>query len=640
MVQINNSFSNQNYLPYSVGLLQGFAQKYLSDKESFEFLLPIYKRIPVKIAVQSLLDADMVFFSTYVWNFKISLEIARQIKKDKPEAMIIFGGPQVPNKGIENFLRSNPFIDMACHGEGEKPFLAILENYSKRDWAMVPSISYINEEGKFVQTPLCNRISQLDKIPSPYICSIFEPLIETNPEEVWLALWETNRGCPFSCTYCVWGGNTQKRVYAYNIERLYQEVDWFSQHKIEFIFCCDANFAILKRDVDIVKRFAQNKRRYGYPQVLSAQSTKDFTEHAYRTYKVMSDSGLNKGVAIALQSLNEDTLKNAKRRNMPVEVFRGVQQRLTSVNIETFTDIILGLPSETYDTFVNGVSSVIENGQHNRIQFNNLSILIGAEMENPEYQKKFGFNIVETKVLNMHGSLSATEEVEEMQRLVVGTNTMLKSDWVRVRAFGWMTALLHLDKLLQVVFVILHKVFSISYRDLIEIFSEGKETPPILSQIRSFFLEKAVELQNGGPEFCESKKWLNIWWPADELIFIKLCTEDKLSEFYQAVGQVISRYLQNRKLQDYQSILHDSIALNQNLIKLPFQDKDLKLCLSYNIWDVYHSAVRGIDIPLKRGKFCYKIDRTSNKWSSWEEWCQKVVWYGNKKGAYSYNVLR
>ena len=640
MVQINNSFSNQNYLPYSVGLLQGFAQKYLSDKESFEFLLPIYKRIPVKIAVQSLLDADMVFFSTYVWNFKISLEIARQIKKDKPEAMIIFGGPQVPNKGIENFLRSNPFIDMACHGEGEKPFLAILENYSKRYWAMVPSISYINEEGKFVQTPLCNRISQLDKIPSPYICSIFEPLIETNPEEVWLALWETNRGCPFSCTYCVWGGNTQKRVYAYNIERLYQEVDWFSQHKIEFIFCCDANFAILKRDVDIVKRFAQNKRRYGYPQVLSAQSTKDFTEHAYRTYKVMSDSGLNKGVAIALQSLNEDTLKNAKRRNMPVEVFRGVQQRLTSVNIETFTDIILGLPSETYDTFVNGVSSVIENGQHNRIQFNNLSILIGAEMENPEYQKKFGFNIVETKVLNMHGSLSATEEVEEMQRLVVGTNTMLKSDWVRVRAFGWMTALLHLDKLLQVVFVILHKVFSISYRDLIEIFSEGKETPPILSQIRSFFLEKAVELQNGGPEFCESKKWLNIWWPADELIFIKLCTEDKLSEFYQAVGQVISRYLQNRKLQDYQSILHDSIALNQNLIKLPFQDKDLKLCLSYNIWDVYHSAVRGIDIPLKRGKFCYKIDRTSNKWSSWEEWCQKVVWYGNKKGAYSYNVLR
>jgi len=640
LVQINNSFANQNYLPYSVGLLQAFAEKYLSNKDSFEFLLPIYKRIPVKFAVENLLQADMVFFSTYVWNFKISLEMARQIKKNKPDAMIVFGGPQVPNKGIENFLRSYSFIDIACQGEGEKTFLSILENYARGDWAKVPSISYVNKTGEFIQTPLGSRISELDKIPSPYISGVFERLMEVNPEQIWLGLWETNRGCPFSCTYCVWGASTQNKVYAYNIQRLYGEIDWFSRKKIEFVFCCDANFGILKRDFELVRRYAENKRRYDYPKVLSAQSTKNCTEHSYNIYKIMGEAGLNKGVALALQSLNKKTLEDVGRKNIPLKSFKEMQQRLTSANIETFTDILLGLPSETYETFVDGVSSVIKNGQHNRIQFGNLSILPGAEMDDPEYQKKFGFNIVETKVLNMHGSLSATEEVEETQRMVMGTNTMPKKDWVRTRAFSWMTALLHFDKLLQVPFVILHKIFSVSYRNLIEIFTEAEEAPPVLSQIRSFFVDKAIEMQCGGSEFCESKEWLNIWWPADESILVKLCTENKLMEFYKQAEQLIGGYLRDRKLCGYEPILHDSIFLNQNLIKLPFQDKDLEVCLSYNIWDVYHAALRGIDVPLKKGKFCYKIDRTSTKWPSWEQWCQKVVWYGNKKGAYFYNVLR
>ena len=80
LVQINNSFSNQDYLPYSIGLLQGFIQKNLNNKDCFEFLLPIYKRIPVGEAVNRLVGANIILFSVYVWNLRISLEIARQIK--------------------------------------------------------------------------------------------------------------------------------------------------------------------------------------------------------------------------------------------------------------------------------------------------------------------------------------------------------------------------------------------------------------------------------------------------------------------------------------------------------------------------------------------------------------------------------
>ena len=636
LVQINNSFSGQGFLPYSVGLLQSYAQKYIGDDGQLEFLKPIYKRISQQEAAVNLDGADIVFFSVYVWNLQASLDIAEYIKSNNPGILVVFGGPEVPQINTEGFLRRHGFIDIACHGEGENIFLSILLNYKSRDWNKVDSISYFDQAGKFVQTPPADRISDLKRIPSPYIDNIFEPLMGSDPDQDWIALWETNRGCPFSCSYCVWGSDTQNRVYEHDIEKLYEEIDWFSRKKIEFVLCCDANFGILDRDVDIVNYFAKNKKRYGYPKALSVQSTKNFTENTYEIYRKMSEAGLSKGVSLAFQSLNADTLKYIKRKNIPITSFNKTQLRLTSMGIETFSDLILGLPAETYDSFADGVSAIIKNGQHNRIQFNNLSILTNSEMDNPPYQKEFGLDVIKTQLINIHGSLDIAEQTQESQRLVVGTASMPRGDWVKARAYGWMAALLHFDKLLQVPFVILSRQYSVEFRKLIELFMANKAFS-ILSEISSFFIEKAVDIQNGGPEFCKSEKWLNIWWPADELVFIKLCAELKLDDFYSQAEKLIGDYLHSRECVGYSGILTDSIALNRNLIKLPFKNTDVDVNLSFNIWDVYYGALRGEDVNIQKGYFCYRIDRTTHKWGSWDDWCREVIWYQHKKGAYIYN---
>ena len=637
LVQINNSFSNQDYLPYSIGLLQGVIQKNISNKDCFGFLLPIYKRIPVGEAVNRLIGAHMILFSVYVWNFRISLEIARQIKANNKEVVVVFGGPQIPYRRAEEFLRLNPFVDIACHGEGELIIQSIVEHYPSRNWKEAHSVSYINEAGKYVETLARGRISDLNMIPSPYDEGVFDLLVEANRDTGWIALWETNRGCPFTCTYCDWGAASKNKIYPFEVERLYREIDWFSKNKIEFVFCCDANFGILKRDIDIVRYFIKNKQKYGYPKALSVQSTKNYTEHAYKIYKEMSDAGLSKGVSLSLQSLNEDTLSATKRKNININAFKEIQQRLTADKVETFTDIILGLPNETYDSFTNGVSTVIENGQHNRIQFNNLSILPNTDMSDPEYQREFGFDIIETKIINIHGSLSTIEEVPEIQHLVVGTRSTPRADWIKTRVFGWMTALFHFDKLLQIPFIIIHNEFSLSFRELIELFITDQSEFPIVQNIYSFFVNKAKDIQNEGAEFCESKKWLNIWWPADELMLITLCTENNLENFYKEAEEIIDNYLKHKGLSHHKQMLHEALYLNQNLIKLPFQKHDKELQLAYNIWEVYYAALRGNHEPLEEGSFSYKIDRTSAKWSSWEDWCREVIWWGNKRGAYIYN---
>ncbi len=639
LVQINNSFSGQNYFPYSIGVLQAYALEHLREPDRFDFMPAIYKRMPVESILPMLRDADAVFFSTYLWNARISLEVARRLKEEKPGLLVVFGGPQVPNR-VEPFLRANPFVDIACHGEGEVPFLSILEHCATGDWEEIPSIGYLDGRGMLVRNPGRPRISNLDEAPSPYLEGLFDPLVRANPGEVWLGLLETNRGCPFSCTFCDWGSATRSTVYPRDLDAIFGEIDWFSEHKVEFVFCCDANFGILKRDLEIVARFAENKKKYGYPEAFSVQNTKNSTDHSFRIQKALSDARMNKGVTLSLQSTHRDTLKAVKRQNISLKAFNDLQHSLTAEGIETYTDLILGLPRETYETFKDGVSSVIENGQHGRIQFNNLTLLPNTEMADPEYVRKYGIVTRETGIINIHGSLADVEEIRETQDLVVATNSMPEEDWIKTRVFSWMTAFLHFDKVLQVPLILLHKTCALGFRDMIEFFTDEAKSP-ILSEIRSAFEAKARDIQNGGAEYCESRKWLNIWWPADELALIELCArEGRLEEFYSEAERALAELLEKKSLVLPEGLMSEAVLLNRSLIRLPFVEEDIRLKLSYNIWDVYRAEIRGTSVPLEREDTVYRVDRSTLTWSSWEDWCREVIWYGNKKGLYLYSCER
>jgi hypothetical protein len=210
--------------------------------------------------------------------------------------------------------------------------------------------------------------------------------------------------------------------------------------------------------------------------------------------------------------VDAETLKAIKRQNISTDSYQELQRRFTRDRVETYSDLILGLPGETYESFADGVSRVIDNGQHNRIQFNNLSILPNAEMGDPEYQKKYGMEIIESAIINIHGSLAESkEEILEMQELVVATASTPRADWVRTRTFCWMTAFLHFDKVMQIPLIVLHETCGVSYREMFEAFlDDHAERFPIITEIKQFFIDKARDIQNGGPEYCHSAKWLDI----------------------------------------------------------------------------------------------------------------------------------
>ena len=638
-VQINNSFADACYFPYSVGILQAYFQKHSAHADRFEFLPPIYRRVAVDAALHHLEGADVVGFSVYSWNFRLSLEIARSYKKIHPEALIVFGGPHVPCRA-EPFLREHSFIDLACHGEGEIPFRMILEACRERRWDDIPSISYL-EGGRFVTHPEAPRTSDLSLLPSPYLEGVFDPLMASGVNHQWLGLWETNRGCPFSCAYCDWGAATKSKLFNFDMPRLEREVEWFATHGVEFVFCCDSNFGILKRDMEIVETVSRAKERYGYPKALSVQNTKS-SDRSYEIQKALARSGLSKGVNLALQSMSAETLRHIGRQNISAETFQELQRRFARDGIETFTDIILALPGETYRSFVQGVARIIKNGQHNRIQFINLSILPNAPMADPKYRQAYGLETVETKIINIHGAPGdeAGDDIAETQELVVSTASMPPEEWRKARIFSWMASLLHFDKLLQIPMVLLHESTGVGYDELIEAFlSLDDGTTPILSGIGSFFAEEAEQIQRGGAEFHHSRKWLDTFWPHDEFAFILLATEGKLEEFYREAEEVFRRVLL-KKGHEPPPWLHDALVLNRSLLKQPFQSTDCTVSVGYNLVEAYRAVLSGETVQLRNGTAAYEISRSRDAWKTWEDWCREVVWYCNKRGAYLYDVKR
>lgn len=637
LVQINNSFSGQNYLPYSVGCLESYVRQNAKDPARYRFLPSIYKRLPIGHAVDALLGAEVVGISLYVWNARISLEIARRLKAKNPNVLIVVGGPHVPDRG-EPFVRAHRFIDVAIHGEGEIPFLQLLENLDSRDWSKVSSASYIDGAGTYHRSSQAARMRSLAQAPSPFLSGAFKPLMDANPNEVWIGLWETNRGCPFQCTFCDWGSATATKVNQFEIDRLMAEVKWFADNKIEYVFCCDANFGILPRDVDIAGRVAATKQATGYPHALSVQNTKNATERAYATQKILSDAGLNKGVALSMQSIDETTLKNIKRDNISLDTYLELQRRFSRDGVETYSDLILGLPGETYGSFADGVARLIETGQHNRIQFNNLSILPNAEMGDPAYIEKFKMETVESEIINIHGTREALQDdVPEIQQLVISTYSMPRPEWRRARRFGWTAAFFYFDKIMQMPIMVAHHLTGINHRRLFEALMDVDGTKyPELRKIQDFYEHSAAAMQEGGPEYTYSAEWLGIYWPMDEYAFIRLVAEAKIDAIYAEARKILTELLAADLSANGRVALDDAFDLNRQLVCQPSAKGSMEIKTRHDILGFCNAVRNGTPVDLKTESTIVRVDREARTFASFNDWCREVVWWGNKKGAYLY----
>ena len=187
---------------------------------------------------------DVVAFSVYTWNAGLVrrlLPALRGLLSDRTRFLL--GGVEVMNVGPQ-FLEPTWDDVAVCNGEGERTFrdylLELLED--EPDLSRVGGLTFVRD-GAFHTTAGNPRVQDLTELPSPWLTGVFDDL--PTPR---VALFETNRGCPFACEFCFWGGATGQKVYRQEMERLKLEIEWIAKHKVPVVSICDANFGILRRD--------------------------------------------------------------------------------------------------------------------------------------------------------------------------------------------------------------------------------------------------------------------------------------------------------------------------------------------------------------------------------------------------------
>ncbi|BBO79757.1 hypothetical protein DSCO28_03230 [Desulfosarcina ovata subsp. sediminis] len=640
LVQVNNVFLGACYFPYSVGVLQAYAQAHLENQESYEFFEPLFMRMPIKDAADRLKDADAVFFSCYQWNMEYSLKLARHLKSNYPKIRIILGGPSVPNRKskVQELLLDNRQIDIVCTGEGEAAFLKILSTLGDDDVSDISGTARLDSKSKMIFHPAKARMSDLSKTPSPYLTGIFDRLVENYPYIQWIGLLETNRGCPFGCYYCDWGrsGDVNKLV-SFPLNRVMDELEWMAQKHIRFIFCCDANFGILKRDVDIVRYVAKMKQIYGFPHAFSVQNAKNLADRTYDIEKILAINGLSKGVNLAIQTTTPSVLRLIGRKNISMAGFTNLQQALTREGIDTYTDMILGLPGETLNSFIDSCCSLIEGGQHSRIQFNNLVVLPNAPLADPDYLAEHAIETVRSRIINIHGNGDINDKPYEYQDLVVGTASMPQEDWIEARSFGWLVDLFYFNKLFHLPLFVAAEAFGLSYKTFFSALLGDLDRWPALKDIVSFCRGHAATLAKGGEEYLLSDRWLSLWWPLGEYLFIKTLIDGKESTLLEQSLDFLLNLLPSSTT--HSDALRESVELNNALLIRPGVEQDLHRKGSYDLWRFYTSKRNGRSVGLSRKPVEYAIKRSEAIYSDWDEWCQQVVWYKHRTGAYYYKLL-
>lgn len=476
---------NAYYLPYSAGVIWSYLSQFDSIKNNFKLQHLIWKRDDLSNVLPLIQDNDVVGFSTYVWNKNYNYTLARKLREKNKDVKIIFGGPE-PAHTKPDFFDTHPYIDIVIKQEGEITFKHILENINNlEELTKIPGL-IINDNGTKIDTGQGQRINGLDEIPSPYLTGVFDKIMAENPDVEWNMTLETDRGCPYHCTFCDWGSLTYSKVKQFGLERVFDEIEWAGKNKVGFISITNANFGIFpERDSMIADKIIETQTKYnGHPRTFNAAWAKNQKREVIDIVKKLMNSpnGKNQGLTVSVQSLNVDVLENIKRKNLGINNMEEVFRMCNEANVPLYTETILGLPGETLETWKTTFWQLFESGNHTGVTIFQLQILENTEMN--LVQKKL-FKIEHSTVYDYIAGSHNEKELMEGINIVVSTKDMPHERMLDAQVFNTFLMTFHINGLTNFISQFLRKQYDVSYAEFYDKLQKFVEQDPYFSRLHT-----------------------------------------------------------------------------------------------------------------------------------------------------------
>lgn len=621
LAQVNYRYGNNVFLPYSVGMIQAYALSQPDLAEHYEFAQPMFLRTPIADVVEHLPPTDVLGLSCYIWNWEYCKALAQAVREKYPSCLIVMGGTQVPRFDPE-FFKTHPYVACAVPHEGEIVFAEILRERLKES----PNLANVgglmlNLGGHIHLTPAAARVNDLTSLPSPYLTGLFDGLLANGLD--FQASQETHRGCPYSCTFCDWGAATMSKVRRFDHDRLIAEFGWMGRHGIELLYNCDANYGLFQDDVALTEKLVETKRTYGAPSKFRAAYAKNSNERVYGISKALNDEGMCKGVTLSFQSMDPGTLEIIKRKNMKSNDFESLITSYRKAKIPTYTELILGLPGETYDSFANGINTLLEAGQHDSLNIYHAMLLPNSEMNVPEYREKHGIRGVRTPLLLLHGS-KEPGDIDEFYDVVIETSTMSVQDWIKASLFGYVVQAFHCMNLTQVIAVGLRHHCGISYRQfyegLIDYALATQFSEPLYRYLsRILGMLHAVADGRGSFDLAD-RQFGDLMWPVEELLFLWAASDGdrgrSLRPYYASLAE--QRSTNDLYWYQYAATIWPDQCTPTTVWLTSNWPAAVEAWLVNDEAELVHGAVRCVTQPCSL---------------SVQEFAKQVVWYGRKGGT-------
>lgn len=408
LTAVNAKYIHSNLAVYS---MKAYAEKrgekgteiqlaeYTINQQQDGILQKIYEKEP-----------DIVCFSCYIWNISFVRELIRDLKKILPETRIWVGGPEV-SYDAEHFLREMPQVTGVMCGEGEDTFLEVIKSYAQwekqeQEPEALGNISgIVYRDGKELIATENREILDMDELVFPYEnLSLFEHKI---------IYYESSRGCPFSCSYCL--SSIDKKLRFRSLSLVKRELQFFLDNKVPQVKFVDRTFNCKKEHAMEIWKYIKEHDN-GVTNFHFEIAADLLTENEIALISTMRPGLIQ--LEIGVQSTNEKTLQEIRRKTSFSEICQKVRAVAAGENVHQHLDLIVGLPYEDYESFKKSFCDVYAL-KPQQLQLGFLKVLKGAYMQEMAevygcvYKSKEPYEVLKTRWLT-YGEISRLKGVEEM----------------------------------------------------------------------------------------------------------------------------------------------------------------------------------------------------------------------------------
>ena len=431
-------------LPINIGFIASYCIKQFGSKVD----ITLFKYIDD--LEKALIDSppDILGLSNYCWCQNVSQEMFKLFTEKNPKGLRVWGGPNYPidAPSQRKFFQKFSNFDIYVPIDGEVGFSNIVEKALQVNTvdirnnvlrSPIDGCVIQNPEGRLLYSLADTRIKNLDEIPSPYLTGLVDKFFDDNL----IPMLQTNRGCPFSCSFCTDGRDAVNMVNRFSKERTKSEINYIATHvkkNVHSMFISDLNFGMIPGDLDTCRAITDVQEKFDYPHKLLTTTGKNNKKKIIESIKSLSNS---LSLSMSVQSMDDQVLKNIKRDNISKDVMLELAPVIKENNMNTVAEVILGLPGETYQSHLETIRKLISAKLDDVITYT-CQLLPGSEMATPEEQLKWKFQ-TKFRMLPMDfAKLSSGKNICEIEEVVVGSKDLSFEDYVQLRMIGftlWMT---------------------------------------------------------------------------------------------------------------------------------------------------------------------------------------------------------